>query len=246
MYRGTRFGLAAAVAVVSNLSGCFLFPTLVEPVTLENPAPQRQLWAVAPFTNESGVSVVDPYRVADQFVYQLEEVARIDTVPLNRVIHAMRELGIDAVTSPHEARSIMFALGSDALVVGTITAWDPYPPPTVGAAVQLYESRFNRQASLDVQDLVRSPSGDVAMTELSPDHPAAQAAGVFDARNHGTLAALAEYSSGRTLPDSAFGADAYLMSMELYTQFVSYRLIHDLLEDLRIRQTPVAIDGPER
>ena len=83
------------------------------------------------------------------------------------------------------------------------------------------------------------------MTRFDSSKPTAQASGVFDAKNHHTLAQLAEYASGRTLPDSAFGADAYLMTMELYTQFVCYRLIHDLLEDQRIRQMPVAIPGPE-
>ena len=41
-----------------------------------------------------------------------------------------------------------------------------------------------------------------------------------------------------------FGDEIYLVSMELYTQFVSYRLIHDLLESERFRVTPVADASP--
>ena len=99
---------------------------------------------------------------------------------------------------------------------------------------------------LDVESLVRSPRGDAASPELDPANPVAQASGVFDAENHTTLQWLADYSAGRSLPDSAYGQDVYLMSMELYTQFVSYRLIHDLLEDQRLRQMPVANSEPPR
>ena len=35
------------------------------------------------------------------------------------------------------------------------------------------------------------------------------------------------------------GADVYLVDMELYTQFVSYRLIRDMLGNERERVTPV-------
>ncbi len=70
---------------------------------------------------------------------------------------------------------------------------------------------------------------------------AAQAAGVFDARNHATLGLLREYAAGRTEPDSPFGTEVYLMDIELYTQFVSYWLIHDLLNFERSRLSPVEV-----
>ncbi len=71
----------------------------------------------------------------------------------------------------------------------------------------------------------------------------AQASGVYDARNHTTLGLLRKYAAGRTEPDSAFGAEQYLMNIELYTQFVSYWLIHDLLAFERSRPSPVEIDS---
>ena len=74
----------------------------------------------------------------------------------------------------------------------------------------------------------------------SPLRVMAQAAGVYDARNHQTLGWIEAYASGRTEPGEPFGTDVYLMDMELYTQFVSYRLIHDLLGFVREGETPVA------
>ena len=72
-----------------------------------------------------------------------------------------------------------------------------------------------------------------------PSDPTAQAAGVFNAANHQTLERLSQYAGPRSVPDSAYGTDIYLVSMELYTQFVSYRLIHDLLAFERARLTPM-------
>ena len=80
----------------------------------------------------------------------------------------------------------------------------------------------------------------MAPGELGPPGAIAQAAGVFDARNHQTLAWIEAYASGRTEPGEPFGTEVYLMDMELYTQFVSYRLIHDLLGFEQPRATPGA------
>ena len=46
-------------------------------------------------------------------------------------------------------------------------------------------------------------------------------------------------TTGRIEPEEPFGTEVYLMDMELYTQFVSYRLIHDLLGFEQRRLTPV-------
>ena len=74
----------------------------------------------------------------------------------------------------------------------------------------------------------------------------AQAAGVFEASNHQVLTWLDEDSTGRSEPGSPYGKDVYLVSMELYTQFVAYRLIHDLLAHEQTRIAPKAEEKPKR
>ena len=237
---GPRTAVAVAgLAMLMAAAGC-LGQRLRDPAGLTSPYHDAQLWAVAPFGNESGVSTVDPYRVADMFVQQLQQVEGIDTIPVNRVLAAMQATGTRSITTSAEATQLAGVLDVDAIIVGTITAWDPYPPPTMGMAIQLFANRFETGAAIDPHVLVRSPSGDVAPGDLGPPRAAAQAAGVFDSRNHQTLAWLNEFAAGRTAPDEPFGSDIYLMNMELYTQFVSYRLIHDLLAFERSRLTPVA------
>ncbi len=228
----------------SSPTGC-TGPSLTTPTVLSSPVGHRRLWAVAPFANESGVSAMDPYEIADAFTQQLEQVRGIDTVAVNRVVSAMRSIKLQSISTASEAMHLAETLDVDALIVGTVTAFDPYPPPTLGMAVQVF-SRSSQPTGgqLDPNALVRAPSAPaVAMGAVGATRAAAQASGVFDSRNHTTLGLLRKYSAGRTEPDSPFGTEVYLMDIELYTQFVSYWLIHDLLSFERSRLSPVEIDS---
>jgi hypothetical protein len=246
--RAIRRGLVAVVAIAAAaVTSCDSSPRLEPPVALTAPYESRQLWAVTPFDNESGVSIVDPYRVADLFTMQVEQAAGIETIPVNRVIAAMRTLDLPAVESTADALSLMNALGVDGLITGTITAWDPYPPPTIGAAVQLFHRPAGfGQADVDPGAISRSPTDDADQSAPHRSQPVAVASGMFDARNHDTLAWLKAFAAGRTPLDSAYGADLHLVSMELYTQFVSHRLLHDLLASEQARLQPLAQVNTER
>ncbi len=234
-----RWRCAAAVVACVLPAGCLR--TMQAPLRLASPYEQSQLWAVAPFTNESGTSTVDTNRVADLFTQQVQQVQGVDSVPVNRVLFALRELEMEGISSAGDALLLMNALDVDGLLVGTVTAYDPYPPLVLGVAVQLYlRPEADRSRGFDPRSLTRSRGGAPAIREWGPPPPTVQAAGVFDAANHQTLIWLREYSAHRSPPDSAYGADIYLVSMELYTQFVSYRLIHDLLVAEWTRLMPVA------
>ena len=234
------FGLWVVLLGFAPPSGCAHRGRLTSPTGLSSPVGYTRLWAVVPFTNESGVSTVDSFRVADAFTQQLEQVRGIDTVAVNRVVNAMRATKIVSVGTPNEAFVLMESLQVDAIVVGTITAFDPYPPPTLGMAIQVFTRDARRGGhALDTQTLTRAPTDDTVMMDATGFRATAQAAGIFDARNHTTLGLLRKYATGRTEPDSPFGNEVYLMDIELYTQFVSYWLIHDLLNFERSRLSPV-------
>ena len=213
--------------------------TLRPPNSLEAPYEETQLWAVVPFANESGVSIVDPYRSAELFTREVQQVSKLNSVPANRIIAAMQRLDMTAVNSIADAMQLANMLNVDGIVVGTITDYEPYPPLTLGMAVQLFDVKHNRIRNFDPQELTRSPRGTASPEELGHAGPVAQASGVFDSTNHKILAELQKYSKGRFNPDSAFGKDIYLVRMELYTQFVSYQLIRDLLISERVRLMPV-------
>lgn len=241
-WRLTAFACALASIAVS---GCESTPKLQTPVTLVSPYSERQVWAVAPFINESGVSIVAGDRVADAFTIEAEGIDGIDTLPVNRVIAAMRRLNMNAVTTPGQARLLMNALGADGLIVGTVTAYDPYQPPKFGASVALFTGDVATAHAIDPVQATRARTDTVSPGSMPTNAPSAQASGIYDAGNHETLIWLDGYAAGRSEPSSAFGEGIYLVRMDLYTQFAAYRLLNDLLQSERARVLPVQAEASE-
>ena len=204
---------------------------LERPSSLLAPYDTPQLWAIAPLANESGTTAVDRMTITDLLSEQLQQVDGVNTIPVNRVLLAMQRLGLNAVTTPQDARNLIVVLGVDGLVVGTITAWDPYQPPKLGLAVQLFTtaSMPATNAAFD-PNTARRATGET-VSNPSTAAPIAQAAGIWDASNHQTLASLKSFTRGRTRLDSAYGPDLYLVDMDLYTQFVAHRLVEKLLRN---------------
>ncbi len=241
--RMARRRAAIVLLLLSVISGCQNTPERMPPKRLVSDRPQ--VWAVAPFANESGVSTVKTARIADFFMEQAQQIVGVNAIAVNRVLMAMREMGMDGVTSVGDARRLMNVLEVDGLIVGTVTSFDPYRPPKLGAAIQLYMryevSPFSR---IDTNALTRQTRGEPYAGAIGHRGPAAEAAGYFDAANHQTLNWLHDYATGRTEPQSAYGEDIYLVNMDLYTQFVSFRLLHDLLEAERgERQAKASLDS---
>src|ERR1043165_1964861 len=98
------------------------------------PGYTRQSWAVAPVINLSGQSGVDPILQADILFNQLQQVAGVNGLPVNRVVQVYSTLHIDQVQSEEQAALVCDLLGCDALLVGTISLYDPYDPPKLGAS----------------------------------------------------------------------------------------------------------------
>ena len=103
-----------------------------------SPYERRQVFAVAPLRNESGNRYADGLNLADKLAQQLALTRGIDVLPVNRTLAAMHALGFGQITEVRQARQLQRALGVDGLVVGTVTAYDPYNPPKLGLALELY------------------------------------------------------------------------------------------------------------
>jgi hypothetical protein len=191
-----------------------------------------EVWAVAPALNLSGQRDVDPLLQADIVYGQLQRVRGLTVVPVNRVAEVYASLRIEKVQSADQAAIVCDLLGCDALVVPTVTAYDPYNPPKMGASIQVFNrpGSFSRQASaVDVRELARAaapPPG-----ESLPKQPDSflQAVGMFDAANGTTRDAVLAYAAGRNDPVGPMGSKEYFASMERYCGFVYYELIADVL-----------------
>jgi len=242
----TALGAAALSACTSHVPRDTLVPprVLVAPYHQGRGGQAEVLWAVAPLRNESGTTLVDTLAMTDTLTQQFEQARGITTVPLNRTLSMMRALGLSSIDSPQQARSVIEALGVEGLVVGSITAYDPYEPPKYGLALAL----FARPGSMgtpggsapdpltDDPVLLNAASTDAGL-DLTTESlaPVAFAAEHLDGRNHEVQMAVQHYADGRNETVSALGWRRYLASMPLFADFASNRLAERLLESERLR-----------
>jgi len=121
------------------------------------PREGRAIWAVAPAINLSGQREVDPLLQADLVYEQVQQVRGLTVVPVNRVAEVFAGLEIDQVQSAEQAALVCDLLGCDALLVPTVTAYDPYDPPKLGASLHLFRKSgtYARPANVDPRELAR-------------------------------------------------------------------------------------------
>jgi hypothetical protein len=204
------------------------------------PAARREIWAVAPAINLSGQREVDPLLQADLVYGQLQQVRGLTVVPVNRVAEVYAALRIEQVQSAEQAALVCDLLACDALLVPTVTAYDPYNPPKLGASLHLFRKpgTYARPANVDPRDLVRraSPPPQQSVPSGERDADAVQAVGMFDAANGSVRAALFAYARGRHDPLGPMGPGEYLASMDRFGGFVYYELADDLLKAIRARR----------
>ncbi|MEM7681108.1 MAG: hypothetical protein AAF288_04045 [Planctomycetota bacterium] len=216
------------------------------PADLVSPYGERRVWAVAPFRNETGSLHADGVRGADHLVRQLAQVDGLDVLPLNRTLEAMQSLEISAVGSKSDAAALREALGVDGLVVGSMTAYDPYDPPKLGLSLELHaDPRADpSSAEYDLDGLRRLQSrstGDGLFTSTTATGPRQQpvvsVSALFDGRSPAVLERVRGYARER----GAGGEDPqayrlYLISMDLFTEFVSFEVGSKLVLDETLRQ----------
>ena len=201
-------------------------------------APYPALIAVAPFSNESGVPIPpsEILRVGDGVVANVNGVRGWNAVPLNRTIQKMRQLGIAGIPDLQTAQSLVRAMDVDAIILGTITKWDPYDPPRMGANAILLAADGLVERTLDPRMLAHT-TGESTREAQGPPRQVAQVVGVYDAAQHATLLKLRNYASGRY--DLAGGFDPperyYLMVFQRYVEFATWCLVEGLLEQERLR-----------
>ena len=201
------------------------------------PRDGRAVWAVAPAINLSGQRGVDPLLQADLVYEQVQQVGGLTVVPVNRVVEVYAGLGIEQVQSAEQASLVCDLLGCDALLVPTITAFDPYDPPKLGASLHLFRKpgTYARPANVDPRDLARAAAPPVEQS-IPQDGAFVQAVGMFDAANGSVREALFAYARGRNDPAGPMGAREYLVSMDRYCGFVYQSLTGDLLRSMRQRR----------
>lgn len=239
--RGALAALAAAL-----LGGCQSPPELVPPEVIVSPYPLalgEPVLAIAPLRNESGTSFADTLAVSDALVARAAEVRGVSALPVNRTIAAMRALGIAEIRTVGQARAVAATVGADGIIVGSITAYDPYDPPTLGLTLGLYAARPGAltpgpvRGGIDVARLERSAAEgiDPAAAPGALDLPLSVVSELLDAHSHEVQMNVRRYAEGRTPGFSALGWKQYLASAPLYTDFAAWWSVSRLMQEERLR-----------
>jgi hypothetical protein len=189
--------------------------------------------AVAPFTNESGVPIPvnEIWKVGDGLITAINQTQGWDAVPLNRTIQTMRQMGIDTVPDLKTASALARAMDVDAIVLGTITQWDPYDPPRFGANVILVASDEATLREFDPRGL-QGATKEQMPKSMSETLQFAQVVGVYDAAQHGTYENLKAYAAGRYDITGGFEPPEryYLMVYSRYLEYATWRLVEGLID----------------
>lgn len=230
--RGRHFQALIVLAVALLASCAGKKPVINGP--LLSPYSEPMTWAVAPLMNESGVSILDPLAVADVIAREVAKIHGIDALPVQRVLDGMRSMDIGSIDSPATARSLARLIGADGLIVGSVTAYDPYNPPILGMTLQLYTAQA--MPPDDLIDRIGTAATDTMLHGFGEgDRPVSSASIVLDASDNGVRLDLERFASGRTEMNSALNWKRYLVVMDLYTQYVADRLLRELLTQERWR-----------
>jgi hypothetical protein len=228
---GLMFGLLS--------TGCDLFNPPPPKYGVEHqlflPGAKRQVWAIAPAINLSGQKGPDPILQADLLYQQMQQIHGLTIVPVNRVVEVLAGLKLEKIQSSDQAAVVCDLLGCDAIVVPTVTIYDPYDPPKFGASLQLFtkSTGFARPKNVDVHELSRAaaPNENDSLPAPGKDN-FLQAVGMYDAANGSVRDAVVEYAHGRNDPLGPMGSKEYFASMDRYCGFAYNALMVDLLKQM--------------
>lgn len=212
------------------------------PGKIVNPYLNEQVWAVAPFKNESGTTTANGITLADRLTQALDaDVYGISTVPVNRVLSTMAERHIDSINNLQQAATLARQMGVDGIILGEISAYDPYDPPVYGVSLLLVQVNrpLGAMASFDPHDLMRMYT-DVSLANTGANNGPTSVKLLLNAADGDVRAAVKQYAEGRSDPQTALGWERYIKSMELFTQFASHRLVSELLDRERLRVSRVS------
>jgi hypothetical protein len=152
----------------------------------------------------------------------------------------MRALNMNGIRSPADARRLGEALSVDAVLVGAVTAYDPYDPPTIGLTLALYSRQPAQAVSESGWSDPRAMRGAPTERDLPPvssfdEEPLAVVVEHLPGANQSVQMNVRRYAEGRHEQGSALGWRRYLASMDLYTDFAADWAVRRLLQEERLR-----------
>jgi hypothetical protein len=219
--------LIAAAACAG--SGCRFFGYYID--NPENPMEGVRRIAVAP-VESPGTS--DPMKLGEMLAGELVQFPGVEVLHPTDVQSIARKNNL-GFTDEASIRAIGRLAGADAVLVAELTEHNPYPPPRIGIAAQLFFTEAgggNSRSAIDLstagraRPVTRLDRGDMIGVEK-----------VYDGSQRETRDLAASYARGHALEGEAIGgADRVLRLPDLYFRFVSNRLVREIFASYRERR----------
>lgn len=222
-------GLVGLILGVWMLGGCGL-KKRVEPVSVTNPRLGSMTVAVAPALNLSGAADFDADRFADLMASELGYADGISVIPVSRVLAVLGMQGRVGVESPTHALELTELLGADAILVFSVTEYDPYDPPSIGLSAQLYGTRPGaRVQRVDPVALSHQARPGTPPRQAGRRRVLAQVQRVFDASHGSLVEEVRAFATLRRGGGSPYGWRKYVVSQQHFIRFCCHTTIRELL-----------------
>ncbi|MCX5659148.1 MAG: hypothetical protein NTW19_05425 [Planctomycetota bacterium] len=211
--------------------------------------------------NEAGTVQIDVLKMSDHLARHLTNAANLDVLPVNRTLAAMEALQLSRISTPSDALLLMDTLHAEGLVVGSITAYDPYDPPKIGMTLELYQNpRVDPGASIDVRKLTRAATDNPGPGQPRTRQPVSAVSAYLDSADSAVRHKVQRYAFDRggssrrddQWLDNPFDKAQddewrlYRISTDLYSEFVTYVMSWRLLRAETQRLAPPPPTPPAR
>ncbi len=232
-----------ALLLVPVLAGCSFHSSKYMKYP-QNPYTHVRTIAVAPFLSEGSASGAEAshshgamapatdgngLEAAEIFANELAQVPGIRVIRPGHVKDAVLK-DASQIANVQEALAVAKKLGADAIIVGVVTDYDPYPPPRAGIAIQMFAENPSAE----------NPGGDPTSEVLSGRPLAVGPAEqrflviaferVFDAHQAATRDELRDYAESFTPEDRGFQGEGYFLGVyERYLHFCANVMIREIL-----------------
>ncbi len=221
------------VVVAPAVSGCAMRRQVsTVTATIPNRLMSPITIAVAPAINQSGSTDFDPNRFADRMASELGYASGTTVIPVSRVLAAMMASGEDRLRTASQALAVSRAVGADAILVFSVTEYEPYDPPRIGISAQLYGTGIGPNVG-GVDPVALSRSGRLAGSSLTRSgrrRVLAETQHVFDASHASVVADIKRYAALRGADKSPYGWRRYVVGQQGFVQYCCYATIQELLD----------------
>ena len=236
------------VAMLTPLAGCGPVEVQRRGEKLYNSLVGVQTIVVAPAMNLSTSSNVNITDVTNAMASELGQVEGVNVVPLGRVVQYLADNKLATVGSPEEARELARVFGAQATIVMAVTEYDPYNPPRMGLAVQMYTAGdLPAPAATDGFDPVAASrsAAPFAVGEAA-NRPRDMISRVYSGRNAETEILAKRYSRERMADDTPYGWRRFLVDQSEFQRLCCYGIIREMMgEEGRKDQWPRINVGSE-